>query len=478
MQTSLSPIVKGLTDYKNENITRFHMPGHYGKHDFPELKYLCDNILEFDVTEVEGTDNLNEPTGIILDSLNYIKDTYNSKKSYILVNGSTSGIHIAIDTLVDDGAHVITARNCHKSVYNILDRKNTFIHYIYPKIDETFCIDSHIEYEDLIELLNSMEQASIKIQAVILTYPNYFGRAYNLKKISELLLKKNIYLIIDEAHGAHFPFHDSLPKSSLSQGSTICIQSAHKTLPSLTQTSMLHLGDSFPDSKIKLLEDKIQFFQTTSPSYIFTASCEIAVHIMNTYGHSRLENLKEWTYKFNKELSDIPEVNIFENISNNPDICHDFCKIGINTPIPGNILTTILRNTYKIQAEMSIGFNVLFMVGISHTENDLLYLKNSIIDILKNNKHLFQSNFKLNLNNLYPKTKNIFSLNLFKINEKPIFDIITKKIDDIDNDICAERVIPYPPGIPLLLPYEIINDNIKQILKYYKFSEIQCFSIG
>ncbi len=476
MNIELAPILKGLTKYKHENVIRFHMPGHYGKNDFPELSYLCDNILSFDVTEVDGTDNLNDPKEMILESLEYIKSIYNTKKSYILVNGSTSGIHIAIDTLIDDNAHIITARNCHKSVHNILERKNTYIHYVYPEIDADFCIDSHIDSKTLFDMIHSAENKSIKIQAVILTYPNYFGRTFDLKEISEFLEAKNIYLIIDEAHGAHFPFHKNLPSSAISQGATIAIQSAHKTLPALTQCAMLHIGNNFPKDKIVKLEEKIKFFQTTSPSYILMASCETAVNIMDKYASSRLEMLLNWIENLKAKLSAFSEIKIYGSLNPNHNL-QDFCKFGINTPIPGELFSKILREKYHIQAEMSIGYNVLFMFGISHKESDLIYLGDSIIDIIKNNKALFEDNFKLNLNTLYPKTENKKIYFLSKINNINNLRIIVKKIKDIDNDICAEQIIPYPPGIPLLMPYEIINDDIKKVLEYHKFSEIKCFSI-
>ena len=105
------PILKGLSDYRDERVLRFHMPGHYGRASFPELEYLAENMYEFDVTEVDGTDNLNDPQGIILDSLSQISRAYGSKQSFVLVNGSTSGLHIAIDTLLDQDSHVIVARN-------------------------------------------------------------------------------------------------------------------------------------------------------------------------------------------------------------------------------------------------------------------------------------------------------------------------------------------------------------------------------
>ena len=155
------PILKGLSDYRDERVLRFHMPGHYGRASFPELEYLAENMYEFDVTEVDGTDNLNDPQGIILDSLSQISRAYGSKQSFVLVNGSTSGLNIAIDTLVDEGTHVIAARNCHKSVHSMLDRKNVNVHYIYPEIDPVFHNDSHIDSEKLFNMIEELKHRGI-----------------------------------------------------------------------------------------------------------------------------------------------------------------------------------------------------------------------------------------------------------------------------------------------------------------------------
>lgn len=476
MNNKLSPIIHGLCNYRDEQILRFHMPGHYGKSSFPELDCLRDNLFAFDVTEVDGTDNLNHPEEMILDSLNKLSSIYKSKQSFILVNGSTSGIHIAIDTLVEDGGCVIAARNCHKSVYNILDRKNISIHYIYPVIDEVFYTDSHIDCNELISMIDVIYASSANpLSAVILTCPNYFGRTFELEPISKYLEKKNIYLIIDEAHGAHFPFSSLLPQSAISQGATISIQSAHKTLPALTQTAMMHLGDNFPDTKLEKLKNNINFYQTTSPSYILMASCETAVDIMNKYANEALANIKIWTDRAKLKLNSNPDIEVYDSYKNG--ISQDFCKLAIKTPILGETLSQLLRNRYKIQCEMTTGFNILFMIGITHTENDINYLVEKIIELLINNKYLYNPDFNYYCKNPYPKTINIKNNILINNDNNKDICIITKKIKDINDDICAEQIVPYPPGIPLLMPYEIINKEIKTALEYHKFSEIKCFDI-
>lgn len=468
------PILNGLSDYRDEKILRFHMPGHYGRASFPELEYLAENIYEFDVTEVDGTDNLNDPNGIILDSLRQISRTYGSKQSFVLVNGSTSGLHIAIDTLVDEGTHVIAARNCHKSVHSILDRKNANVHYIYPEIDPVFHNDSHIDSEKLFNLIEELKGRGIDdISAVILTCPNYFGRSFRLKAIADYLKSKNIYLIVDEAHGAHFEFSSSLPESAVSQGALISVQSAHKTLPALTQVSMLHLGHNFPDSRMERLRKNISFYQTSSPSYIFMASCEAAVSIMSRYGPDRLSDLKSWIEDAKQALSANPYVRVYSDYA--AGMPQDFCKLALKTPIKGEVLSAILRKNYHIQCEMAAGFNILFMAGLTHTKADIVALTEAVEDSLKNNNHLFDDDFEAEFRSMYPETESL--KNIILNNNKNIEDllVITKNISDLDDDISAEEIIPYPPGIPLLMKYEKINKNMVKALKYHEYSEIKCY---
>lgn len=471
-----SPILMGLQKYKDENLLRFHMPGHYGRDSFDELKYLAENLYDFDVTEVDGTDNLNVPKEMIKETLDKISKVYNSKKSYISVNGSTTGIKVAIDTLVPDKGLVITARNCHKSVYNILTRKNCNIEYIYPQIDEEFGIDSHIQTDELISLVAQIESVQSKatspqkISAVVLTYPNYFGRTYDLQSIAKYLKSKNIFLIVDEAHGAHFVYSDLLPKSAIELGADICIQSTHKTMPSLTQTALIHLGKDFDDRLIPEFENNLISYQTTSPSYIFMASIEASIEIM-LREVATLNELYYWIYDCADKIGLIPEVAVYTS--------QDFCKLGVNTPYSGEILSKHLREKYKIQAEMSIGNNILFMIGLTHTKKDLEYLAESIKNSLNEIQYIYKeeknSKEKIIPKNILPKPEKISASELSNMKISSDYSVELKPINETLSLVCSDIITPYPPGIPILVPGDIISQDIILLLEYLQFSEIKCF---
>ncbi len=276
-----------IQKYIDDDILRFHMPGHYAK-NFKEYKTLGKNLLKYDVTEIPGMDNLQDSNGVIKKSMEQLAKVFGAKQSFYLVNGSTSGIHIAVDTLLSDGGKVFVARNSHKSVKNIIQKKSAEVKYIYPEIDETFGLDSHMELGGIVKAVEKYG----KPDAVVLTYPNYYGRCYDLESIYNYLHSQDIPLIVDSAHGASFGFSDELPKSAV-QFSDICIHSLHKTLPALTQVSVLHIGKNFSEQKLETLKKNMEFYLTTSPSYIFMISAEISVKIMQNIGEENLKKNKK-----------------------------------------------------------------------------------------------------------------------------------------------------------------------------------------
>ena len=205
------------------------------------------------------------------------------------------------------------------------------------------------------------------------------------------------------------------------------------------------------------------------------ASCEAAVSIMSRYGPDRLSDLKSWIEDAKQALSANPYVRIYSDYA--AGMPQDFCKLALKTPIKGEVLSAILRKNYHIQCEMAAGFNILFMAGLTHTKADIVALTEAVEDSLKNNNHLFNDDFEAEFRLLYPETESM--KNTILSYGKNINDllVITKNISDLSDDIAAEEIIPYPPGIPLVMKYEKINKDIVKALEYHEYSEIKCFVI-
>ena len=259
-----------LLRYKEENNSYFAMPGHKcGKvyEQTEEGKLFLNNIIDFDVTEVDGMDNFHNPEGIIKEAQQELSNYYQSRKSYFLVNGSTSGNMIMIYSVFNEHDKIIVERNCHRSVYNSIVLRKLRPIYIRNRISQDYDAPFSIDKEHLFSVMEANRDA----KGILLTYPNYYGLCSDLEEIIKKAREYNMKVLIDSAHGAHFGVTEGLPANAVALGADIVVHSAHKTLPSLTQTSFLHVN-------CNELIDKVDYytsiFSTTSPSYLFMASLD------------------------------------------------------------------------------------------------------------------------------------------------------------------------------------------------------------
>ena len=226
-----------LKNYSKSGIYPFHMPGHK-RTDITEEGIIPYNI---DITEIHDFDNLHSPNGVIYEIQKKAAKLYNAKNAFILINGSTGGILSAIRSMTNQGDKILMARNCHKSVYNAAELFNLNVDYIFPDTDSRYNILTSVSPYDIEDKLTKHND---EIRLVIITSPTYEGVVSDIKSISEICHKHGAKLLVDEAHGAHFPFSDSLPDEALNCGADAAVLSLHKTLPSLTQTALLITNDS------------------------------------------------------------------------------------------------------------------------------------------------------------------------------------------------------------------------------------------
>ncbi|MCC8098209.1 MAG: aminotransferase class V-fold PLP-dependent enzyme, partial [Eubacterium sp.] len=259
--TTLKERLESISSYP------FHMPGHKRN-----TELFKNDIFKYDFTEIEGTDDLHHPTEILKQCMDYAADVYGTKKTYFLVNGSTCGLLAAVSAHTDIGDTVLIARNCHKSVYNAVFLRNLRPVYISPPVTGEG-ISGGISPE---EVEKALKAASAK--AFVMVSPTYEGIVSDVKAISEVCRKYGCVLIVDEAHGAHFSFYGKFPKSTIESGADIVIQSLHKTLPSLTQTALLHICSERADRD--KTEKYLSIYQSSSPSYILLSSIDSCIKYM------------------------------------------------------------------------------------------------------------------------------------------------------------------------------------------------------
>lgn len=279
------PLVQAILDYVDEGTARFHVPGHKGMDLYSRLGFKLD--WTYDLTEVRGTDNLQAPTGAIKRAQELAARAFGSDVCFFLVNGTTSGIHIMILYAARPGDKVLLARSCHKSVWDALVLSGAVPVYIEPEYDEDRGLYTQVSLDSVKRAVKNNPD----IVAMVITSPNYYGMVGQLEEICSYLRDRGILSLVDEAHGGHFIFNRKLPPSAADAGADIWVQSAHKTLPSLTQASYLHARSDRVDTNV--LASLHSMMMTTSPSYLLMASLDLARAYMEDRGQAELDRLIE-----------------------------------------------------------------------------------------------------------------------------------------------------------------------------------------
>lgn len=440
-----TPVFEALKKLKEENSISFHMPGHKGR---TALVNWSEYIPYFDTTELDGLDNLLEPRGIIQESQDYAAKVFGAKATYYGVNGSTGSNYIALAAITKPGDKVLIQRNCHKSIHNgmIINRLKPI--YLYPNYNENYNLLTGLDPDEI----NIILSQDPDIKAVVLTYPNYYGVCYDLKAVADIVHKHNKILMVDEAHGPHMGFSDKLPMSALQAGADIVIHSTHKTLPSFTQTSLLHVNSDRVD--LNKLRDRYQLYTSTSPSYLFTLSNEAAcAYIDSEEGRRKLD----WNIEKCKEvigrLNKIDRVEVFTGDPEDKTIeAIDITKILISIDgISGSGIEKRLMSQYNIRLEMADYYYALIFCTLMNEEEDYERLVAAVEDLAKkaDRQQIDYVNVKM------PQPKIVISPSQAYYGKKE-----QVQLKDAIGRISAAPIIPYPPGIPLIAPGEEITKDI------------------
>ncbi len=436
-------ITDKLNNIVDEKLISFHVPGHKLGKIYELLGYMniIQNLYKMDTTEIEGTDNLYSPEDIIKNSQDKASKVFKSEYTYFLVNGTTCGIQASIMSVCNPQDKIIVNRDCHQSVINacILGDINPI--YIRPNIDKKNNILRGIEEEEAIQVIDN----NLDAKSILLTYPTYYGMTYDLERICQYAHSKGMLVIVDEAHGSHLGLSDKLPMTALEQGADIVIQSTHKTLPSFTQSSMLHIqGNRVNKDKISAI---LRMIESSSPSYILMTSLELATDIYDKKGK---ELMRELILNI-EDLKSSIECNDDVKIYNECDKTKLFITLS-SFGITGYELDTILREKYNIQVELANYYGVLLVCTIGNDKKDFDALKLAL-DKISNS---FKS--KNNLERIdYPN-----DIPIKKITPREAFYRERKsvKIYESIGKVCGEYIIPYPPGISLVSPGEVITKDI------------------
>lgn len=445
----MSELLDSLKTYADSDCLPMHMPGH--KRRMGEMG----NPFFIDITEIDGFDDLHNAKGILKEAQQRAANVYHSEETHYLINGSTAGVLSAVSALVSFGGKILLARNSHKSAYHAALLRGLKIHYLYPQSIEKWGINGEILPSDVDNIL----QKEPDIEAVMLTSPTYDGVVSEVREIAKIAHHYGVPLIVDAAHGAHFPFSSYFPEDAVSAGADVVIHSLHKTLPSLTQTAILHLnGNRIDKEKIR---NYLSIYQTSSPSYVLMASIDACIKWAAEHRDAfesfckRLDGLLDSLRKMHSlTLIEVPRM--------------DATKVLISVQglsINGLELAKILRTTYHIEVEMACSSYLCAITTVADREEELHRLQTALLSI---DKSLSKTETRakkpvLKTESVLP-AKSVCTLLEANEAEKELC-----LLSDAKGRISGDFVTLYPPGIPLLAPGEMISkEMILRILSYQR----------
>lgn len=460
-----------LISYGESDVYPFHMPGHKRRAlPFP-------NPYTIDITEIDGFDNLHHAEGLIREAEERAAELYGADRSYYLVNGSTCGLLAAICAAARRGDKVLAARNCHKAVYHAVSMQGLAVEFLYPAITRGD-LQGQITAAQVEEALTKHPDIAV----VILTSPTYEGIVSDVAAIAACCHAHGAALIVDEAHGAHFGFGAGFPENAVRLGADAVIMSLHKTLPSFTQTALLHCnGTQIDPGRVARY---LGVYETSSPSYLFMAGMDACIDLIREQGAELFAQYRRRLDAFYRDTADLAQLHVMRR----EDLCKeeaydwDDSKLIIYAgAMGGEELHQELLGHYHLQMEMVSADYVLGMTSLMDTDEGMRRLVTALHEIDEKNGRLVtalhetdEKNGRLNAALCETNEKNGrlnaaeagFTARMYRENPRRMqiyqaLDLPYREVplDEAVGKMAADYVYLYPPGIPLIVPGEVITEE-------------------
>lgn len=432
-----------------------HMPGHKRRVEpAPGLP------AAWDFTEVPGSDDLHEAEGILADAMARTAALWGAARTFYLINGATCGLLAGIRALAPAGSTVIAARNCHKSVFHALELGGLHARWVMPRPDEAFGIHGSVAPDGLAAALNACPEA----RCVILTSPTYEGVLSDIAALAALCHAHGVPLLVDEAHGAHYlPFAEAYGwrGGALAAGADVVIQSPHKTLPSLTQTALLHLGGVYGPALADKIARQLEIFETSSPSYPLMASLDGCTGLLAAHGEEWFAAWAEHLSRFDRAVTGLSRLRVFchgaDRLADHPAcFAHDPGKLlldGSGAGLTGAQLADALRDR-GFELEMVCGDLVLAMTSPCDVDDALDRLACALLEIDAAAPVTVPSR---TASHLAPPPPGEAVYPIARALEMPAAPC---EMAQVEGRIAAEFVWAYPPGVPLIVPGERITRRV------------------
>ena len=453
-----APIYEALERFRRKRVVPFDVPGHKRGRGNPELAQLLgEKCVGLDVNSMKPLDNLGHPVSVIRQAEELTADAFGAAHAFLMVNGTTSSVQSMILSVCKAGDKIILPRNVHKSVINALVLCGGIPVYMEAKVNPKIGIALGVEVEEITRVMDENPDAA----AVFINNPTYYGVCSNLKKIVEAAHQRGMKVLADEAHGTHLYFGENLPISGMAAGADMAAVSMHKSGGSLTQSSILLCGPSMDAEYVRQI---INLTQTTSASYLLLSSLDISRRNLALRGRESFAKVTKMAEYARSEINSIGGYYAYGKDLVDGDSVYDYdvTKLSVYTQgigLTGIEVYDLLRDEYDIQIEFGDIGNILAYISIGDRIQDIERLVGALEDIRrlyeKDSRDLYCGDF------IKPEAV-MTPQQAFYAGKKQV------PIRRAAGCICAELVMCYPPGIPILTPGERVTEEIIEYILYAK----------
>ena len=453
-----APIYEGLVKLRKKRIVPFDVPGHKRGRGNPELvELLGEKCVGIDVNSMKPLDNLGHPISIIRDAEELAAEAFGAAHAFLMIGGTTSSVQTMILSTCKAGDKIILPRNVHKSAINALVLCGAIPIYIEMSVDPKIGIALGLENERVAQAIQEHPDA----KAILINNPTYYGICSDLKGLTEMAHAAGMKVLVDEAHGAHLHFTDKLPLSAMDAGADMSAVSMHKSGGSLTQSSLLLVGDQMNPEYVRQI---INLTQSTSASYLLMASLDVSRRNLALRGKESFEKVIELSEYARREINAIGGYYAYsKELVDGVSVCDfDVTKLSVYTQgigLTGIEVYDLLRDEYDIQIEFGDIGNILAYISIGDRIQDIERLVGALADI----KRLYSRDGKDLIAGEYIQPELVLSPQEAFYSERR-----SLTLDESVGQVCGEFVMCYPPGIPILAPGERITQGLVDYIQFAK----------
>lgn len=449
--TEKMSLFQQLHSYGESDYYPYHMPGHKRK----QMGEIPAQLLKADITEIEGFDNLHQPEGILRGLQERANALYGAEETFYLVYGSTGGILTAVSAVLPPGGHLLMARDCHKSAYHAVYLRGLKVSYLYAERVKGFDFNEAVTPE---QVERALEEES-DIGAVLIVSPTYEGRIADVEGIARVVHSRGIPLLVDEAHGAHLGFAEGFAPGSCTQGADIVVHSVHKTLPAMTQTALLHVNGNLIDRE--QIRRFLHIYQSSSPSYLLMAGICDAMEIVEQQGQKLFSGFRQ---RYRRMLERLDSCDSFRFVSwqDVEQGRQDVGKLVIDTGqsrVSGQQLYRMLLEQYHLQCEMAAGNYCLAMFTVADEDEAYDRMERALLEldgqVTGRGCGMRETGVEADRGTVVSDPVIVYSL-------AEAWDMPWKmtRMSDAVGCPVADFVNLYPPGIPLLVPGEVLTESL------------------